>query len=226
LLGLEALVRWQHPVEGWIPPTRFIPMAERAHLIDTLGERVLSSACGLLRVLRAERLDVARVAVNVSPVQLRKPDFVDRVEGVIMEAGGDVNRLELEVTESTLLANPEVSIANMTRLRDLGIRVAIDDFGVGYSSLAMLRQLPLDCLKIDASFVAALPGDANASAIIRAIMAMAHALRLEVLAEGVETEEQAGFLAGAGCDSAQGYLYAKPMPVKELLAWLKARQQT
>jgi EAL domain-containing protein (putative c-di-GMP-specific phosphodiesterase class I) len=123
------------------------------------------------------------------------------------------------------LANPEVSIANMARLRDLGVRVAIDDFGVGYSSLALLRQLPLDCLKIDASFVAGLPADANASAIIRAVMAMAHALRLEVLAEGVETEEQAGFLVGAGCDSVQGFLYARPMPERELLDWLRARQR-
>lgn len=225
IVGVEALVRWHHATEGWISPARFIPMAERARLIDSLGEWVLRGACGLLRVLRAEGLSLARVAVNVSPVQLRKADFVDRVEGVMLEAGCDVHRLELEVTESTLLANPEVSIANMARLRDLGVRVAIDDFGVGYSSLALLRQLPLDCLKIDASFVAGLPADANASAIIRAVMAMAHALRLEVLAEGVETEEQAGFLVGAGCDSVQGFLYARPMPERELLDWLRARQR-
>lgn len=225
VVGVEALVRWRHPSEGFIPPARFIPMAERARLIDALGDWVLRQACGLMRVLRAERLSLQRVAVNVSPVQLQKADFADRVEAAMLEAGCEVLNLELEVTESTLLANPDVSIANMARLRDLGVRVAIDDFGVGYSSLSLLRALPLDCLKIDASFVAGLPGDGNASAIIRAVMAMAHALHLEVLAEGVETEEQAGFLVGAGCDSVQGFLYAHPMPEPELLDWLKSWSQ-
>ncbi|MBI5330655.1 MAG: EAL domain-containing protein [Betaproteobacteria bacterium] len=223
LAGVEALLRWRHPIDGLIAPSHFIPMAEQARLIDALGDWVLREACGLAVALRAEGILLPRVAVNVSPMQLQQPDFVARMAAALAAADCSAPHLELEVTESTLLADPATSIANLVRLRELGIRIAIDDFGTGYSSLAMLRQLPLDCLKIDRAFVSGTPGDANASAIIRAIMAMAHALRLEVLAEGVETEEQAGFLDGAGCDTVQGDLYARAMPVEELIPWLKAR---
>ena len=223
LVGLEALLRWKRPLRGLIPPDVFIPIAEQIGLINQLGHWVLDQTCQLLRQLDQQGLSVPRIAVNVSHLQLQRENFAAEVQNLIETHGCSPHRLEIEVTESTLMGNPETTIANMTQLRAQGLRMAIDDFGMGYSSLSMLRKLPLDCIKIDRAFVVNAPDDADADAIVRAIVAMAQALRLNTLAEGVETERHAQYLVDAGCELAQGYLYAKAMPAEELKHYLRQR---
>ena len=224
VVGMEALLRWRRPLRGLIPPDVFIPIAEQIGLIDQLGQWVLSQSCQLMRQLAEEGLAVPRIAVNVSHLQMQRAHFADEVIATLEASQCAPGWLELEVTESTLMGKPETTIANMSRLRSLGVRMAIDDFGVGYSSLSMLRKLPLDCIKIDRAFVTTAPDDADADAIVRAILAMAHALRLDTLAEGVETERHADYLVEAGCKMAQGYLYARPMPADELRRYLASQR--
>jgi diguanylate cyclase (GGDEF)-like protein/PAS domain S-box-containing protein len=224
VIGAEALMRWRHPRRGLVPPASFIPMAEDSGLILPLGEHVLRESC-----LQARRwggrygADVG-VAVNVSAVQFRSDDFIDGVLRVLEETGLASERLELEVTESVVMHGVESVIQKMRILKANGIKVAIDDFGTGYSSLSYLRQFVVDHLKVDRSFVHDLPDNADAEAIVRAIVAMGRSLGLRVIAEGVETEEQAKFLQCIACDESQGYLYAKPMVVNEFESWLEAWQ--
>lgn len=224
VIGAEALMRWRHPRRGLVPCASFIPMAEECGLILPLGEHVLRESC-----LQARRwgdrygVDVG-VAVNVSAVQFRSDDFIDGVLRVLEETGLASERLELEVTESVVMRGVESVIQKMHILKANGIKVAIDDFGTGYSSLSYLRQFVIDRLKVDRSFVHDLPDNADAEAIVRAIVAMGRSLGLRVIAEGVETEEQAKFLQSIACDESQGYLYAKPMVVNEFESWLEAWQ--
>lgn len=222
VIGAEVLMRWRHPKRGLVPPASFIPVAEDSGLILPLGELVLRKSCLQARQWYEEYgIDVS-VAVNVSAVQFRQEDFVDVVFRVLEETGLRPERLELEVTESVVMQDVESVIQKMRILNARGIKVAIDDFGTGYSSLSYLRQLVLDRVKIDRSFVRDLPGNPDAAAIVRAIVAMGRSLGLRVIAEGVETEEQAKFLQSIDCDESQGYLYAKPMLVNEFEAWLGA----
>jgi EAL domain-containing protein (putative c-di-GMP-specific phosphodiesterase class I) len=222
VIGAEVLMRWRHPKRGLVPPASFIPVAEDSGLILPLGELVLRESCLQARQWYEEYgIDVS-VAVNVSAVQFRQEDFVDVVFRVLEETGLASERLELEVTESVVMQDVESVIQKMRILNARGIKVAIDDFGTGYSSLSYLRQLVLDRVKIDRSFVRDLPGNPDAAAIVRAIVAMGRSLGLRVIAEGVETEEQAKFLQSIECDESQGYLYAKPMVVNEFEAWLGA----
>ena len=204
-LGVEALVRWQHPELGILTPDRFIPLAEDLGCIVELGELVLRRACQLL-----SRTDLSWIAVNVSPAQLRHKAFVQRLFQIASEEGVDVRRLELEISEGVALEQTGATRGVLEELRALGIRIAIDEFCSGYSSLNYLGQMRVDKIKIDQSFVAAI-GSTNADAIVRAVIAFAKALQVTVTAEGVETESQRQFLEHAGCDQLQGYLVARPM---------------
>lgn len=216
IIGGELLMRWQHPQRGNVPPNVFIPLAEESTLILQLGQMVLQRACeALARLQQAGRQWT--LSVNVSPRQFRSPDFVDCVSHALKEAGADARGLILEVTEGLLIENWQDTVSRMGELVALGLRFSIDDFGTGYSSLAYLKKLPLYELKIDRTFVRDTPSDPNDTAIVEAILSVSQHLGLRVVAEGVETEEQAAFLTGHGCQCLQGYLFARPMP---LAGWL------
>ena len=222
--GVEALVRWHHPERGLIPPLKFIPIAEETGVIEALGAWVLDEACRQLAAWRTEGLTPLRMAVNLSAHQLRSPDLVAQVQATIARHGIRPGELELEVTESAAMNDPERAIAQLKALRDLGVELAIDDFGTGYSSLAYLKLLPIHTLKLDRAFVRDIETDENDAAISAATLALAHNLGLKVVAEGVETEAQRRFLTEHHCDYLQGYLFGKPEPASELSArWKKTR---
>jgi diguanylate cyclase (GGDEF)-like protein/PAS domain S-box-containing protein len=224
ITGVEALLRWQHPRQGLVAPADFIPAAEDTGLILPLGQWALESACAQLAAW-ASRPEAAglSVAVNVSVRQFRHPDFVDMVMATIARTGIPPHRLKLELTESLLADRMEITIAKMGSLKALGVTLAIDDFGMGYSSLSVLKRLPLDQLKIDRSFVADLLTDPNDAAISRAIITLAQSLGLGVVAEGVETQAQRDFLIRQGCEHFQGYLFSEPLPIAQLEAYLRAQ---
>jgi len=205
VVGVEALCRWTHPERGEIAPSEFIPIAEQSGLIIALGEAVLRQAC-----LDGNAWPEITISVNVSPLQFRRPDFVDVVERILAETGFDPTRLELEVTESTLLGNVDTAELAMFRLKALGVRLALDDFGTGYSSLLYLRRFPFDKLKIDRSFVHSIERAADAAAIVHAVVSLGRGLGMKVTAEGVETAEQQLFLRAAGVHMMQGYRFGRP----------------
>ena len=218
LFGVEALVRWQHPDRGLLGPGEFIPLAEETSLIVPLGRWVLGEALRQGREWRARHPAAARLmmAVNLSAHQLSRSDLCDVVSESLAAAGVDPSLLCLEITESVVMEETEATIASLHRLRDVGVRLAIDDFGSGYSSLSYLRSFPVDILKIDRSFVQGLGRDRRNASIAGAIVSLAHALDLTAIAEGVETEAQLAELRGLGCDVAQGFLFARPAPPEEL----------
>jgi diguanylate cyclase (GGDEF)-like protein/PAS domain S-box-containing protein len=220
--GVEALLRWQHPHRGLVEPADFIPAAEDTGLILPLGQWALETACAQLAAWagRAETAGLS-IAVNVSVRQFRHPDFVDMVMATIARTRIPPHRLKLELTESLLADRMEITIAKMGTLKALGVTLALDDFGMGYSSLSLLKRLPLDQLKIDRSFVADLLTDPNDAAISRAIITLAQSLSLGVVAEGVETQAQRDYLIGQGCEHFQGYLFSKPLPIEQLEAYLR-----
>ncbi len=211
LRGAEVLLRWQHPTQGRISPTVFIPVAEESSLIITLGEWVLSEACQLLKTLDAAGRPL-RLAVNVSPRQFRQADFAARVQHILRQTGADPSHLMLEVTEGVLIESLNETVAKMTELSSLGVHFSIDDFGTGYSSLAYLKRLPIHELKIDKTFVQDAPQDGNDAALVEAILSVAHHLNLHVVAEGVETVEHFNFLKARGCSTYQGYHFDRPLP--------------
>jgi diguanylate cyclase (GGDEF)-like protein len=222
LVSVEALVRWQHPRLGLLLPGRFIDVAERAGLIDELGEVVLDQACQQMAAWRAEGVAVPRVSVNVSMQQLRTGRLPTLVRQTLARHGLPTSALELEITESLLADDTQGAVAQLRALHDTGVEIALDDFGTGYSAMAQLRRLPLDVMKIDRSFVADLEHDAGAMAIARTIVALAGALGLRVVAEGVETEVQARRLRELGCHELQGYFVARPLAATDLAAFLRA----
>jgi diguanylate cyclase (GGDEF)-like protein len=215
MIGVEALCRWTHPVRGAIPPSEFIPVAEHSGLIVELGEWVLRRAC-----LDARDFGDVSVAVNVSPLQFRRADFVSMVERVLSETQLDPGRLELELTESTLLGNFDLAETAMRRLKTIGVRLALDDFGTGYSSLQYLRNFPFDKLKIDRSFVDSIEKTADAAAIVHAIVGLGRGLGMKVTAEGVETADQHLFLRAAGVHIMQGYRFGRAVPAADISARL------
>jgi diguanylate cyclase (GGDEF)-like protein/PAS domain S-box-containing protein len=223
MLGVEALLRWQHPVRGLVCPDEFIPQAEESGLILPLGQWVLEKACAQL-ALWARNADTEKlsIAVNVSARQFRHPEFVEGVLKVIRHYGIPANRLKLELTESLLATGMEVTIAKMGLLKEAGVTLSIDDFGMGYSALSYLKYLPLDQLKIDRTFVKDVLTDPNDAAIARTIIGLAQSLGLGVIAEGVETEAQRAFLAWHGCESYQGHLFCAALPIDELDAFMQA----
>jgi diguanylate cyclase (GGDEF)-like protein len=215
IIGVEALCRWAHPTLGQIPPSQFIPIAEHSGLIVDLGEWMLRRACHDGRAWPG-----LTIAVNVSPLQFRRSDFVEVIERILTEADFPANRLELELTESTLLGNLETAELSMLRLKAIGVRFALDDFGTGYSSLLYLRRFPFDKLKIDSSFVRSIEKAPDAAAIVHAVVSLGRGLGMKVTAEGVETAEQHLFLRAAGVHQMQGYRFGKPGPAGEINARL------
>ncbi len=223
VLGVEALVRWQHPHRGIVSPDEFVPVAEETGLIVPVGEWVLRQACeDALRWSRSGVEDV-NVAVNLSARQFRQGDLLKTVDNIFCELSFDPNRLELEITESLLMDDTEASEVALYDLKAFGLSIYLDDFGTGYSSLAYLKKFPIDGLKIDRSFIRDIPGDVDDEAITRAIVALSQALRLKVVAEGVETRAQLDFLNLEGCDEVQGYLFSKPLTYDRLVEWIRAR---
>jgi diguanylate cyclase (GGDEF)-like protein/PAS domain S-box-containing protein len=223
ITGLEALVRWNHPTKGVIPPVNFIPLAEETGLIVPLGLWVLNEACRQARAWQDMGLTPLTIAVNVSPKQFADPDFASHVAEAIDSHRLDARWLELEVTESVIMHDAARALAIMLSLRALGLRLSIDDFGSGYSSLAALKTFPFDRLKMDRSLVEALPADKTAVAIASAVISLAQTLKLSVLAEGVETDAQLEFLRHARCEEAQGYRFSRPVAPEEIVVMLLAR---
>ncbi|CAB1369457.1 EAL domain-containing protein [Denitratisoma oestradiolicum] len=224
ICGMEALIRWNHPEYGLVPPGQFIPVAEESGLIIPIGEWVLREACRQNQAWRDEGLSDFSVSVNLSVAQFRDTGLLTLVRHALDETGLDPHYLELELTESTMMDNPERLITFLEQTRKLGVQIAIDDFGTGYSSLNYLRRLPLDRLKVDYSFVRDITNDPASASICRAIIAIAHNLRLGVVAEGVESEAQASYLARHYCDSLQGYYFSKPFGAEEITALLRQRE--
>jgi diguanylate cyclase (GGDEF)-like protein/PAS domain S-box-containing protein len=221
LIGVEALVRWEHPQRGLVSPAEFIPIAERTGLIAEIDAWVMQQACQQMCQWQQAGVVLSFVAVNVSSRLFARRELYQRVAQVLRETGLDPAYLELEVTESAVMDDPEVALEQMHRLRELGVRLAIDDFGTGYSSLLRLKRLPVQKLKIDQGFVAGLPGDDDDAAIARVIIALAQSMGMQVHAEGIEQVEQAGFLLEQGCDLGQGYWFGRPVPA-ERLDWMHA----
>ncbi len=220
-IGAEALVRWNHEERGWIAPEKFIAIAEDNHLIHALGEWVLRTACKQMKEWQDKGFNLGYLAINVSGKQLMQSDFVALAKSVFAANNCAPAHFTFEMTESFVMRESEGAIAKLTALRDLGVGIAIDDFGTGYSSLSYLKRLPVTKLKLDRSFVRDIPADLNDVAISRAILKLADAVGLDVVAEGVETEDQSAFLQSEGCRFGQGYLYAKPMAAVEFELFLK-----
>ncbi|AJO75936.1 phosphodiesterase DibA [Pseudomonas sp. MRSN 12121] len=216
LVGVEALVRWQHPQRGLVPPGEFIPIAERTGLIADIDAWVMQQACRQMCQWLAAGFELSFVAVNVSSRLFARRELYQQVAQVLHDTGLDPGHLELEVTESAVMEDPEVALEQMHRLRELGLRLAIDDFGTGYSSLLRLKRLPVQKLKIDQGFVAGLPWDEDDAAISRVIIALAQSMGMQVHAEGIEQVEQARFLLDQGCDLGQGYWFGRPVPAEQL----------
>ena len=224
MIGMEALLRWIHPVMGFVPPDVFIPIAEDIGMIGPIGEWVLRTACQQNKAWQNAGYPPLTMAVNLSVSQFNYSNIVEKVKSVLAETGLDARWLELEITESIIIQNTEKVIETLLELKEIGIQISVDDFGTGYSSLRYLQMLPIDMLKIDRSFVRDIEKEDDEAAIPKAIISMAHSLDLRVIAEGVETQEQLNFLRKYHCDAMQGYLFSRPLPVdqfEKLLAnWL------
>ena len=220
MVAVEALIRWQHPTRGLLAPGEFITLAEDCGLIEPIGLWVIRAACRQLRTWNIKGLSMPRCAVNLSVRQFNDDGLVEHVVEALAKTQLNATLLELEITESLLMANPERALDILMRLHRMGVHIAIDDFGTGYSSLAYLKRFPAQTLKIDRSFVRDLPDDRDDANITKALVALAHNLGMEVVAEGVETEAQLDFLRKIGCDEAQGYFLGRPMPADALEARL------
>jgi diguanylate cyclase (GGDEF)-like protein/PAS domain S-box-containing protein len=214
VIGFEALARWLHPVRGFVPPSDFIPLAEESGLIVAMGEWILREACREA----ASWSKPLQVAVNLSPAQFMHGDVVNVVHSILLETGLAPGRLELEITEGVLIEDFDRGLALLRRLKALGVRISMDDFGSGYSSLSYLQAFPFDKIKIDRAFVINLGRNPQSAAIIRAVISLGHGLEMSIVAEGVETEEQLGFLADQGCDAVQGYFIGRPLPIAQYAA--------
>ena len=218
--SIEALVRWRRPTRGLLPPSVFIPIAEETGLIVRLGGWILGEACRVAATWRGTALESARVAVNVSALQFTRSDLRGAVQEALSSAGLGAESLELELSESTVMGDGQGSALILTSLRELGVHVAVDDFGAGYSNLRYLQRLPLDTLKVEGSFVKDML-DGGSLPLVQAVIALGRSLGLQVVAEWVETREQADVLASLGCDLAQGFHFARPLPAEQLLEWAR-----
>lgn len=224
IIGVEALIRWQHPERGFIPPDEFIPVAEETGQIVSIGEWVLNEACQQIRNWRKAGLPELTVAVNVSSIQFIKQDFAQVIESIIKQNNMPPQLLEIELTESIFIDNPQHASDMLATIRAMGIEVSLDDFGTGYSSLGYLRQFPIDNLKIDRCFINEIGHSLEGEAVITAIISMAHAMNLKVIAEGVEDSAQLAFLRAQKCDYIQGYYFYRPMPASEIVDILSNQQ--
>jgi len=223
--SVEALIRWQHPERGMIMPDDFIPLAEDCGLINAIGEWVLREACRQCKAWQREGLPPMRVAVNVSASQFRQGNLLAVIHDAVNDAGLDPRCLELELTESAVMTNPEESASILEKLSAMGVLVSVDDFGTGYSSMSYLRRFPIDKLKIDRGFVKDLMTRADDASIVQAIISLAHSLRLKVVAEGVETPEQLHSLKSMGCDQYQGFHFSPPLSATDIGALMRRLQQ-
>jgi diguanylate cyclase (GGDEF)-like protein len=226
VIGAEALIRWHHPGNGLIAPSRFIPLAEDSGLIGRIGAWVIAAACAQVRTWKDAGLPSIPVAVNVSACQFQDGDFAATVVQGLKDSGVCPSSLVLELTESAVMRNPDQAEAMLSRLRNIGVRISLDDFGTGYSSLSYLKRFPIDSLKIDQSFVSEIPDNQDDAAIAVLVIELAHHLRLSVIAEGVETQAQLDFLRSNGCDEIQGYFFSRPLPVGEFTALLTGGRPT
>ncbi|MEO8037977.1 MAG: EAL domain-containing protein [Betaproteobacteria bacterium] len=220
--SVEALLRWRHPDLGLVSPAKFIPLAEETGLIVPIGAWVLEEACRQVASLSARGIADLRVAVNLSPRQFRERDLAETVERALAKSGLPPTRLGLEVTESSMMENPESAAQTLERLRAMGVKISIDDFGTGYSSLSFLRRFPIDTLKVDQSFIRDIVIDDDDASITRAVIAMGRSLRLDIVAEGVETASQLTILRAEGCHKAQGFYFSRPLEIEALASWLEA----
>ncbi len=226
VIAMEALLRWESPELGAIPPNRFIPLAEQTGLILPIGDWVLETACLQARLWHEAGFASLRMAVNISPRQFKQADFIDRIDRALLKSGIDPIRLELEVTESIVMERSDETLMTLTDLKSRGIKLAVDDFGTGYSMLSYLKHFPIDRLKIDRSFVSDISTDSDDAAITEAIIAMAHGLKVKVLAEGVETREQLDFLTARRCEEGQGYYFAHPLSAEQAGEFLRKQYET
>jgi len=225
VIGVEALVRWDHPERGPLPPLDFIPVAEETGLISELGRQVLNRSCREVREWQRRHPQHRRLSlsVNVSPCQLQDDRLIDHVADALDRSGLRPDDLILEITESAMMQDPEATIRRLHQVKRAGVRIAVDDFGTGYSSLSHLQRFPVDVLKIDRHFVTAVDTDQDESSLVRAIISLARAMQLTTVAEGVETASQSNTLKGLGCERVQGFYYAKPMDPDALDAFLAHR---
>ena len=219
--AVEALIRWEHPDMGFISPEKFISIAETSGQILDIGEWVLTAAINQLKAWDGTEFEHLHIAINVSSQQLEKTDFIDLVQSLMNDANLPFERLEIELTERSIMSSAQDNIELFHRIREKGFKISVDDFGTGYSSLSYLKRFPLNILKVDKSFVDGLPKDDEDISISTAIINLAHSLNMQVIAEGVETKAQFEFLAKQGCDMIQGYYYSKPLPINELEPWLQ-----
>jgi EAL domain-containing protein (putative c-di-GMP-specific phosphodiesterase class I) len=221
--GVEALVRWQHPEKGLLLPGKFIGIAEESGLIQPLGEWVFWAACKQLADFRAAGIYGVRMAVNISAIQMRNGNLPVLAKGAIDAFGLNPADLVFEITESVAMQQPAETVRILDILHDMGIGLAIDDFGTGYSSLSYLRLFPIDLLKLDRTFVEEIGQSADGTVICDATIGLAHNLGLRIVAEGVETDEQRDYLRGRGCDLMQGFLFSRPVPANEVIAFIRQR---
>ncbi len=220
----EALVRWRHPERGMISPADFIPLAEECGLIGGIGNWVVREACRQGRAWQDEGFPPLRIAVNLSASQFRASNLVELIRAALTHASFDPHSLEVEITETAVMSDPEESIKTLERLSEMGVLISVDDFGTGYSSMSYLRRLPIDRLKIDRSFINEITARADDASIVQAIVSLAHSLRLKVIAEGVETIAQLDFLKSIGCDQYQGFHFSRPLPVREFETLMRSLQ--
>lgn len=217
MVGMEALIRWTDDELGYVPPNKFIPLAEERGLITIIGEWVLETVAKQIKAWEERNYTIVRVAINISPVHFNESTFVESVKRILQETDVNPTYIELEITENCMMHHTKEVIQTLTQLKEMGITISIDDFGTGYSSLNYLQKFPIDTLKIDQSFVRDLTPEGEGEAMVAAIIKLAHALKLHVVAEGVEREEELHILKKYGCDMIQGYYYSKPLPVDEIM---------
>lgn len=225
IIGAEALIRWRHPALGMISPADFIPLAEESGLILPIGTWVIETACRQIRAWQDEGIPVVPVAVNLSARQFQHEKLSELVSGILSLNGIDAGYLELEITESAMMQNPERAVETLKELKKIGVGISLDDFGTGYSSLNYLKQFPIDTVKIDQSFIRNVADDPQDAAIVTAIIVLAHSLKIDAIAEGVETIEQLSFLCRHACDAMQGYLFSSPIPCEKFSALVLAEKR-
>ena len=218
--GFEALIRWDSPELGYLPPLKFIPIAEENGFIITLGEWILRTSCIYIKMLNDRIQANYKISVNISVIQLLQDDFANIVKNILEKTGLDASLLELEITESVIMESAKVITKKFAELREIGVRIALDDFGTGYSSLSYVKSLPITTLKIDKIFVDDIKNSDSNTKVTDTIIDLGHKMELTIIAEGVETEAQLAYLIENGCDVIQGYLYSKPLPEKELEKWI------
>lgn len=225
-VGVEALVRWMHPTKGMLPPLEFISIAEESGLIIELGAWVLENSCEQFKKWRDENLNVEKIAVNVSPKQFRHVNFMNTVRDAIKKYQMAPNQLTIEITEGLVIKDIKDTIEKMSTLKSLGVRISVDDFGTGYSSLTYLKELPIDQLKIDQSFVRDIMNQPKSSMIVTTIISIANNLNLNLIAEGVENKEQVAILSEKGCHQFQGYYFSKPKTATDFFSYMRTQPRS